>query len=113
MNNIPVDIWERLLRMFPSDSGETLRSLQSATLLAQMTNVAYTHRRAFKIAKGRPYSLAVGNVDQNLKDLAATGPDEYDNLVTRKIYQLDDSRGTCRCVAAARPSTSMCSHLLF
>ena len=93
MNALPEAVWQRLTKLF-GNVEVTSRQLQSDTLLAQMTNVGYTYRRVFKLATRNPYKLAQGNVDQNLKTLAAEGVDEYTDLVTRKICHLASIRGT-------------------
>eukprot|EP00974_Lingulodinium_polyedra_P118940 11169264-Lingulodinium_polyedra.AAC.1 len=65
VSNIELSVWE----LVGHAVGVPARELRSDTVAAAQTSVAFVHDRFFGLAQELPWSLAVGNVVENLREL--------------------------------------------
>ena len=77
--------WQRLATVAGSDVCP--RTLRSEIVLGGQAAYAFIANRILKVARGFPWCLARGNVEQKLSDLASLRAPPPDELAT-KVYQL-------------------------
>ena len=63
----------------------TWRHVQSNTLQCTTFAISYANRRAWERLRGEPFSIARGDIDQNLKDLAKKDLTAETDHITRKV----------------------------
>ena len=86
LNGLSMRVWTRLARGVGPAC--VARDFRSDCLRAAYTYYGFFYFRCLKVAKGYPFCLGIGDVKQNLRDLAAEGLPPRADLNTRKIYQM-------------------------
>ena len=81
--NLPPIVWSRLSMACNSDPSPA--RLRVECLDGMHTAAAHIEKQVFRRARTYPHKLAVGNIEQNLKDLEASGEPTQHDLTTWKI----------------------------
>jgi hypothetical protein len=79
--------WNRLAAVIGNESYSARHLLHDAVHAAHVSG-AFIERRVLSVAKGYPWCLAAGCIEDNLRDLATTDPPDLDAGCGQKIKKL-------------------------
>jgi len=109
VEGLPNGVWRRLAAIYKS-AGHSLL-LRTEILRAAHSSVCFINRRIFSAAKSRPWSLALGSIQENVEGLELDDPASADPL-TRNLFLLKQQgvglMGTWGFICLTYPSLSFC-----